>query len=186
MAKHPRSLGTKTGPRKSSTEALHSCPGSLDIERPGFLYFFGPLSPRGQWTRRVTKWNLGMTAVSNPKSLSTPQSQHRYEKGRLGVSSAWNVRGDGDIARFARTERCQISGQAWTVVITLARGNHHALGRHVTFSSPSREEIVRGIDGESLMSAGRMIPPGLFGVKDRDALPPGRCHQTRHLGPMAA
>lgn len=57
-----------------------SVPGGLLSTAPVFCIPSDPF-PRGDnGLGRVTKWNLGMSAVSIPKSLSSPQSHHRYEK----------------------------------------------------------------------------------------------------------
>lgn len=77
-------------------------PGRSTSNAPVFCIPSDPF-PRGDnGLGRVTKWNLGMTAVSNPRSLSSPQSQHRYEMRGPGVSSAGMCGGDGDLACFAR------------------------------------------------------------------------------------
>lgn len=60
------------------------------------------------------------------------------------------------------------------------------LGRHVTFPSPSRKKLYVATRASRQYLQGGSSLPGLIGVKGRDTLPPGRCHQTRHLGPMAA
>lgn len=63
-------------------------PGRSTSDAPVFCIPSDPF-PRGDnRLGRVIKWNLGMAAVSSPKRLSSPQSQHRYEKRGLGVSNA--------------------------------------------------------------------------------------------------
>lgn len=90
------SLGTKTGPRKSSTEALHNRSGSLDIERPGFPYSSGPLSPRGQWTRAGHQVEPGDESCLQSKEPVVPTESTSIRGGKrrrgqqhMGCAGRW-------------------------------------------------------------------------------------------------
>lgn len=100
-------------------------PGRSTSNAPVFCIPSDPF-PRGDnGLGRVTKWNLGMTAVSNPRSLSTPQSQHRYEKRGRG-QLRMIVRGVRRHCMLCRNPLTPFQRTNWKIVITLGVGKHHA------------------------------------------------------------
>lgn len=110
-------LGTKTGPRKSSTEALHKRPGWLDIDRPGFLYSFGPLSPRGQWTRAGHSVGPGdECCLKSKESVFPTESTSIREEGTWGEGGGGphGVCGEGvtlHVLQETAHHRCHAGGQ---------------------------------------------------------------------------
>jgi len=136
-------LGTKTGPRKSSTEALHKRPGWLDIDRPGFLYSFGPLSPRGQWTRAGHQVEPGDECCLDSKESVVPTESPSIREVRTdGVGGLQHMECGGrrrPCMLFKNSLGPLMPGRrtARYGAINWERGEDHTLGRQVTFSSSS-------------------------------------------------
>lgn len=190
-----KGLGPRRVQENQARRLYISVPGGLTSTAPVFCIPSDPF-PRGDnGLGRITKWDLGMSAVSNPMSLFSPQGQRRYEKGEHGEKgggggATWSVRRVYDLACFARTGSPPLPCRRTTpaVISSPGRGEDHTLGRHVTFSlSSSCEEIVRG-NGWRVANVCREghPSPAFSGSRIWTPSHPERCHQTRHLGPMAA
>lgn len=187
-----KGLGPRRVQENQARRLYISVPGGLTSTAPVFCIPSDPF-PRGDnGLGRITKWDLGMNAVSNPMSLFSPHrvniDTRRGNMGRMGGGATWSVWRVYNLACFARIGSPPLPCRRPTpAVIRSGEGGDHTLGRYVTFSLSSCEEIVRG-NGWRVANVCREGDPfpAFSGSRIETPSHPERCHQTRHLGPMAA